>query len=247
MPAIIDDFDLLITDAIKKFWSSRTEAACNQKNRGYSDQGNRANVTAGKNLDGFVAMTKKLIIKNGISNLEVHTDGRKYLTIPGFYRPCKNWDLLVISNNQLLAAIEFKSQVGPSFGNNFNNRVEEALGNATDLIAAFREGVFGDSPKPFIGYFFVLEECQGCITPVNFKCSHFSLLPDFQKASYANGYEIFCRKLVQEGLYDAAALILTPQSAINTGEFRSVSEFTGARRFAATLAGKIAGMAAEKK
>jgi hypothetical protein len=32
----------------------------------------------------------------------------------------------------LVATVEVKSQVG-SFGNNFNNRVEEAIGSATDF------------------------------------------------------------------------------------------------------------------
>ena len=68
--------------------------------------------------------------------------------LPGYYRPEKKWDLLVVSNNQLVTAIEFKSQVGPSFGNNFNNRVEEAVGSATDIWTAYREKRFGTNPRP---------------------------------------------------------------------------------------------------
>ena len=59
--------------------------------------------------------------------------GRKVLTLPGFFRPTKLWDLLIINQGGLVAALELKSQVGPSFGNNFNNRTEEALGTAVDL------------------------------------------------------------------------------------------------------------------
>jgi hypothetical protein len=65
--------------------------------------------------------------------------------LPGYFRPAKEWDLLVISKNNLIASIEIKSQVGPSFGNNFNNRVEEALGNACDIWTAYREGIFKPS------------------------------------------------------------------------------------------------------
>jgi len=128
--------------AIKLFWSSRKSASEAQKARGISDQGNRSGVTSGKNMDGFVRMVRRLIIDNGVPDLEVLTDGKSGLCLPGFFRPTKNWDLLVVSQKQLIAAVEFKSQVGPSFGNNFNNRVEEALGNATDLRTAYREGVF---------------------------------------------------------------------------------------------------------
>ena len=63
--------------------------------------------------------------------------------------PChKDWDFLIISlANQLIAAIEFKSQVG-SFGNNFNNRTEEALGSAVDLWTAFKEKGFPQTVPP---------------------------------------------------------------------------------------------------
>ena len=236
--------DRLMPKAIKHFWKARMLAARIQKNRGAVDQGNRAGVTAGKNLDGFVAMVRQVIVSNGIPKADVYTSGRAEVTIPGFYRPTKNWDLLVVSRGRLVAAIEFKSQVGPSFGNNFNNRVEEALGNAADLNTAFREGVFGESAKPFLGYFFVLEQCPKSTTPVKFTSAHFPAMPEFENTSYVARYEILCRKLVQEQLYDAAALVLTTAQAATTGAFRTASELTSPRVFAATLAGKIAAMAA---
>ena len=236
--------DRMMPKAIKHFWRARLLASRTQRNRGAADQGNRSGVTAGKNLDGFVAMVRDIIVDNGVAKTDVHTCGREELTIPGFYRPTKNWDLLVVTRGQLVAAIEFKSQVGPSFGNNFNNRVEEALGNATDLITAFREGAFGESAKPFLGYFFVLEECPCSTVPVRFVSSHFPAMPGFENTSYAARYEIFCRKLVQEQLYDAASLVLTTTGAATSGAFRAGSELTSPHRFAAVLAGKIAGAAA---
>ena len=62
---------------------------------------------------------------------------KKRLQLPGFFRPTKEWDLVVVKNGHLIAAIEAKSQVGPSFGNNFNNRTEEAMGSALDIWTAF--------------------------------------------------------------------------------------------------------------
>jgi type II restriction enzyme len=234
-----------MTPAIRHFWSARVRAAKKQKRQGSGDQGNRSGVTAGKNMDGFIVMVRQIIRDNGLSNTEIYTGSRGNLTLPGFYRPTKNWDLLVVSRGWLVAAVEFKSQVGPSFGNNFNNRVEEALGNATDLNTAYREGAFGDSPKPFLGYFFVLEESPASTAPVRFVSPHFSARPEFENTSYAARYEILCRKFVQEQLYDAAALVLTETKAAKSGVFRSASTLTSAERFAATLAGKIAGMAAQ--
>jgi hypothetical protein len=231
-------------EAVKHFWKARREAAKSQKKRGKGDQGKRGSVTAGKNMDGFIAMVRQTIVDNGIAAADVYTDGRTDVTIPGFYRPTKNWDLLVVSKGVLVAAIEFKSQVGPSFGNNFNNRVEEALGNAVDLNTAFCKGVFGESSKPFVGYFFVVQECPDSKSPVRFSSPHFAAMKEFENTSYVNRYEILCRKLVQEQLYEAAALVLTKEEAIGTGEFRAASKLTSPHRFAATLAGKIAAIAA---
>lgn len=240
----VSALDRLMPHAVRHFWKARVLAAKTQARRGVTDQGSRSSVTAGKNLDGVIAMVRQFVVDNGVSEADVCTGVRSEGTIPGFYRPIKNWDLLVVSRGQLVAAIEFKSQVGPSFGNNFNNRVEEALGNAADLNTAFREGVFGESPKPFVGYFFVLEECARSTTPVRFVSPHFPAMPEFENTSYAARHEILCRKLVQEQLYDAAALVLTAPAAVETGAFRTTSELTSPRRFAATLAGRIAAMAA---
>lgn len=234
-----------LEEAIIHFWYSRAEAARRQNERGITDRGSRSSVTAGKNLDGFIGLVKQAIIDNGIEDVDVFTQGKINITLPGFFRPTKNWDLLVVNKNQLLAVIEFKSQVGPSFGNNFNNRVEEALGNAVDLRTAFREGVFGESPKPFMGYFFVLEECDKSMSPVKFSSPHFPAMTEFENTSYAQRYEILCRRLVLEEWYDAASVILTRKDAAATGEYQCLSEMTGAKRFVATLAGKISAMAAQ--
>jgi hypothetical protein len=241
----LNSFEKMMPDAVKHFWKSRDDAVKNQKSRGIADQGNRSSVTAGKNLDGFIAMIKQLIVENGIPDAEIFSHSKTNLIIPGFFRPTKNWDLLVVSKGKLLAAIEFKSQVGPSFGNNFNNRVEEALGNATDLNTAYREGAFGESQKPFVGYFFILEECVKSLSPVRFTSPHFPAFDEFNDKSYASRYEIFCRKLVQEQLYDAASLLLTNKADVKTGNFKSLSDFTSPKRFTISLASKIIGMAVE--
>ena len=96
---------------------------------------------------------------------KVRGPSRTALEVPGYYRPEKKWDLLVVVDDQLLVAIEFKSQVGPSFGNNFNNRTEEAIGNAEDVWTAYREGRFGKHQAPVLGYFFSWRTVQGFTHP----------------------------------------------------------------------------------
>lgn len=239
MPLELGALEGLGPEAVKHFWLSRRRSAEKQALKGGSDQGARSAVTSGKNLDGFIALTKQLILDNAGEDVEIFDQGRAGLTVPGFFRPVKNWDLLVMRQGRLLALFEFKSQAG-SFGNNFNNRVEEAIGNAVDVKTAFREGVFGDAPKPFMGYVFVLEECEGSTRPVNFSSPHFPARPEFKNTSYAARYDLFCRKLVLEELYGAAALVLTQEESGARGEYTHLSELTSLRGFAAAAAGAVA-------
>lgn len=82
-------------------------------------------------MDGFIDLVTELITRAGIPERFVFR--KKAIELPGFFRPTKEWDLLVVREQTLIAAIEAKSQVGPSFGNNFNNRTEEAMRSAIDL------------------------------------------------------------------------------------------------------------------
>jgi hypothetical protein len=93
-------------------------------------------------MDGFIALVIDIVRANGLAQAHIYQK-RAVLTLPGYFRPTKLWDLLVINEGRLIAALEFKSQVGPSFGNNFNNRTEEAIGTAHDLWTAYRENAFG--------------------------------------------------------------------------------------------------------
>ncbi len=154
---------------------------------------------------------------------------------PDSIAPKKNWDLIVVAEGQLLAVVEFKAQVGPSFGNNFNNRVEEALGNASDLWAAFREGAFEPSSRPWLGYVFILEDCEKSGTPVKVKEPHFKVFPEFRSASYAKRYETFLMKLVRERLYDGACLLLTSRARGTKGQFHSPKDELSFGYFAAGL------------
>jgi hypothetical protein len=230
-------------EAVKAFWGSREAARQKQVESGKQDQGERASVTAGKNMDGFLALVKDIIHANGLEHADIHL-ARRVLTLPGYFRPTKLWDMLVINQGRLIAALEFKSHVGPSFGNNFNNRAEEAIGTAHDLWTAYREGAFGEYTRPFVGWMMMLEDAKGSSSPVRDASPHFKLLPEFAGASYAERYNIMCRKLMQEQLYSTASVIVSPRSASGTGEYKELSELTGLKTFVTTLAGHIAAEAA---
>jgi len=236
-------YEKKVQEAVQAFWGNREKARQKQIETGGVDQGERAGVTAGKNMDGFVALVTDIVRANGLGNAEIHLN-RRVVTLPGYFRPTKQWDLLVINEGHLIAVLEFKSQVGPSFGNNFNNRTEEAIGNAHDLWIAYREGAFGEQPRPFVGWLMLLEDAPKSRAPIRDSSPHFPVFPEFQGASYAERYNILCRKLVQEQLYTSAAVILSPRSAESSGEYSELSRMTGLRTFVSELAAQVAAEAA---
>jgi hypothetical protein len=79
----------------------------------------------------------------------------------------------VIHKGELIAAIELKSQVG-SFGSNFNNRTEEAIGTAHDFWTAYREETFGKQPRPFVGWLMLVEDALESRCAVRDDCTAFS-------------------------------------------------------------------------
>jgi hypothetical protein len=73
-------------------------------------------VTGGAQMDGFIKPVRQLLCESGLPETDVSCG--RYVELPGWHRPEKKWDLLVVSEGRLLAGIEFKSHIG-SFGNNY--------------------------------------------------------------------------------------------------------------------------------
>lgn len=230
-------------ESVKAFWGNRDASRKKQVEVGKADAGNRGAVTGGKNMDGFVALMIDLIEANELKDATVIRGGRIPLTLPGYFRPTKMWDMLVLRKNHLVAAIELKSQVG-SFGKNFNNRTEEAIGTAQDLWTAFREGSFGDAARPFVGWLMLVEDAPASRRPIRDRSDHFPVRPEFQGASYLERYNVLCKKLVQEQLYTTTAVLASPQTAVKTGKFSDVSDMTSLKAFVTSFAGHIASEAA---
>lgn len=238
MPLDLAGYEAKAHAAVKLFWTSRKKAVKKQKAGGKTDQGERSAVTGGNNMNGFIDLVVDIVHANGLAHADIMLK-RRLLPLPGFFRPTKLWDLLVMNEGRLIAAVEFKSHVGPSFGNNANNRCEEALGTAVDLWTAFREGAFGESQRPFVGYLTLLEDAPASRAPVKDTSVNFPLFPEFRDASYADRYNILCKKLVSESLYTAATVILSPRTSSKSGAYSEMSDTTGLKTFVRTLAGHI--------
>lgn len=223
-----------LRDAVSLYWNTLDEQANRQRSKGSndSDRGWRSAVTGGKQMDGFSQLIQWWLLEHKVPESDIHR--QRNLEIPGYFRPSKRWDMLVVRQKTLIAAIEFKSQRGPSFGNNLNNRTEEALGNATDLWTAYRENAFGIH-RPWLGLVMLLEDCPGSREPVGVKEPHFHVFPEFRDTSYARRYEILLRKLQLEKQYDGTALLLSSEQEGRLGNFTEPSEDLSMGRFLTDL------------
>lgn len=201
----------LLNEAVGNYWRIRDKQA-NAQGRltGHKDYGNRSAVTGGKQADGFASWIQRIVEECDVEGVKVFTS--QDITIPGFYRPTKDWDVTIYGpKNELLAVIEIKTQSG-SFGNNFNNRVEEALGSATDALSAYREGLFYPGSKPWMGYFLMVEDCTDSNKASRRKeLNYLRVDEEFQNKSYIERYSIFCQRIVRDRLYDAACFITSPK------------------------------------
>jgi hypothetical protein len=220
------------SEAVAHFWRTRDAQSGAQARKGTTDQGSRAAVTGGAQMESFIRMIADHLIAVGIPSDSIYR--RTDVQLPGFFRPTKEWDLIVVREGRLVAALEAKSQVG-SFGNNFNNRTEEAMGSALDLWTAYREGAFGITQNPWVGYLFLLQDCEKALTPVRARSPHYPVFPEFADASYARRYELFCRKLVLERHYSSSALLMSAADSGTDGVYREPAPDLSIRSFMRSL------------
>jgi type II restriction enzyme len=180
-------------------------------------------------MDDFAAAIGNIFEAEGIRSSFVHT-GRG-LTIPGYFRPTKDWDIVICNGRELGALVELKSQVG-SLGNNFNNRSEEAIGNAHDVRLAYTNDLLG-SLRPYVAFLMVLEDTQDACGPRSTRTRFFEVDPDLRNTPYSVRYQRLLSRLVQERLYDAACLL----PATNGGgrPLIHVDAEVGLERFLASL------------
>jgi hypothetical protein len=96
--------------AVSHFWTARADQAGRQGSAGVTarDRGARGAVTGGRQMDGFIRLVYDLLVASGLNNATIFVRTRTEL--PGWFRPEKDWDLLVVADTTLVAAIEFQSQ-----------------------------------------------------------------------------------------------------------------------------------------
>ncbi|MCR9217056.1 MAG: PaeR7I family type II restriction endonuclease [bacterium] len=242
----LDDLNDLVDVAVQSFWGVRSSQGKKQgRKSGKSDRGGRKSVTAGKHLDGVVDMIR-IVVERHCPSMAVHVQAWSQdpsTMLPGFFRPTKYWDVVVKHGDRLAAVIELKSHVG-SFGNNYNNRCEEAIGTGYDMKVAYREKMFHDSPPPWVGFWMLLQDCDASTKAKGApKLSHFDVDPMFDGASYAKRYEVTLERLVHDRLYQNACLILSDIEGKQVN-WREPNASMSVRSFVGGLIGHLIGFEA---
>ena len=184
--------------AIVNIETMREEAARKQLEEGGSDQGLRSQVTSGAHLNALAETIAEVFIDAGIDKEGIYL--KRGVELPGFFRPEKSWDIVVVHKGKLIAAIELKS-IWSSYGNNMNNRAEEAIGSGFDFHAARKYDLFNQS-TPWLGYVFIIKDDERIHTPTRFRQPHFPVDADYQGTGYLERSIVFCRRLMTERVYD---------------------------------------------
>ena len=124
--------------------------------------------------------------------------------VSGHFRAAKAWDIVCRdSSGEPRICIEFKSQVD-SYGNNENNRYEEALGSGLDVRARYGN-------KAALGFLFVICDEEDTRRPTRDRLP--DLDPVFRGTSHIDRRIIFAERIVEwelkkRTLYDASAVLL---------------------------------------
>lgn len=266
MTVNVNGYQECVSEAVRGFWKERAEAAAKAKAKkvaaelaaanggelASSQQGARATVISGQHLRGFEELIRRIAQANGLPKAEIMVS-TQLVTLPGYFRPTKRWDVLVMNGNRLVAAFEFKSQVG-SFSNNYNNRTEEAIGSAHCLATAAHKGALGPGlVPPFLGWLMIVDDSDESNHVAEIAETDFTVFPEFENTSYLDRYDLFCQRLMSEKLYDVAAVIATSETDggadgqfIDVAQVRRERESPGSSthlgllNFVAAFAGRVA-------
>jgi Restriction endonuclease XhoI len=216
--------------AVSLFWTKRSNQSAALADGGLAGGAARA----GGHMSGIRDLVKWIFMDAGMPENSITYE--PYL--PGFYRPRKRWDMAVRYKGALVAALEFKSQVG-SVGKNINNRFEEALGTGTDTWAAqAKRQAFGDVP-PWLGYVFVLREDEETESPDRSIAALFPADPAFAGMSYSQRYQEMLRRFISDNIYQAGWFITTKSDDAGRVTYSEPLATASGKAFRAAVEGRL--------
>lgn len=188
--------------ALLRSYDLRLKAGEVQIERGVHDIGLRTQVTSGKHLDEIIELISRDMVNMGVKEGTIHTSGNG-VKVPGWFRARKRWDIVVSDGHRLMACIELKSISG-SYGNNINNRVEEAIGEAVDVRYAIEHDLCGSHSLPALAYVLIVKgDSKSRSIPLSSNNSAFKQDPVFNGTSYVDRFRIMCERLLEENIFEA--------------------------------------------
>lgn len=205
----IPDYEPLWRQAVAMSWKARERQAAEQEARGMIDAGTRGAVTGGKHLGPLEEVVTRVLIDAGVRARDIHTGNSA--TLPGYFRELKDWDIVVMMQGRVAAVIEMKSQSG-SFGNNLNNRIEEAIGQTVDFWKAVEVDLI-PGLRPWFAYVMLVEASKESSSPVRTRSSIKQPDPAFKGKSYIERYAMTFERLHQERLLDAVTYAVAPKGS----------------------------------
>lgn len=232
----VEDIDQRVADATRYYWATLSDQENEQLESDNTARGRRSQVLGGSQMDGFAQLIENVLVDVGIPREAVLHDHSAVL--PGYYRATKRWDIAVVLNDNLLAVMELKS-IASSFGNNLNNRIEEAVGNNTDLYQAYEKGLFEPSPTPWVGYLILMADTEKSRSTVRIREPNFEVDEVFKEASYIDRAEQLCLRMVRQRLVDAAAFITSSGETGLEGEYEEPNDELSVGRYLSSLTGHV--------
>ena len=244
MPIVLPAFQDRLSKAVARYW--RTLEAQTHKQKAGLDRGRRSDVTGGKQMDGFCELVDWVLRENGLDEASIYL--RSDREIPGFFRPTKEWDMLVVHEGRTVAALEFTSQRVPPLASDTNTCIEETVSMAADVWTTFGEGAYNPPRKrPWLGWVMLFEDRTLAQRPASAAQSPIETFPDFSIGSYGRRYEQLLHKFTHERLFDSAALLASPGKGGAQGVFMEPAEDLSMKGLLASLASYVAGYLAEVK
>jgi len=234
IPAV-PDYEEAFALAISEFWAVKRSQQAAADLVGHSAQSTSGAVRAGKHMVPFENLVRQVVIDAGVV---VDQSPGETVYVPGFYRETKSWDVVLQYKGHILAIVEAKSQ-GSSLANNFNNRVEEAIGQAADIWKSHERGLLISGLRPWVGYLMVVEETTKTVEPKYLTSGKpippgMVIDPLFDGMSYAERYAMAFKRLDQERMLDATCVAITSSS----NSFSYPNEWLSFNGFAAQLWGR---------
>ena len=228
----LPDYTDKVEAAVASYWSVRESQAERSKASGAINTGLRAEVTGGRHLDALELLLIDVLVDAGIPAEMMEVKRRP---IPGYFRRDKSWDVVVTVEGRVLVIIELKSIVGDNPGQNFNNRTDEALGQALDVWTAVERGIIDSPLRPWLGYFMLIEDNDAWNRVSAPRKAVWPSDPIFEQSSAADRAAIFFDRMVRERLLDAACVVLANRT---TGGVDYKQDSLAFQSFAAALFGR---------